>query len=113
MNIGQLNTPCRVEYPATTQEGEFGTPVVTWTVLSSMSWFNLQDVLPSRSEAVKGGLSLSAIQTRVRGRYRTDMSATMRIVALRNPEVVFNLITEPAVLGNKDGIEFMVERVSS
>lgn len=112
MNIGSLNTYCRVEYPVTGQEGEFGTPTITWT-LRSMSWFNLQDVLPSRSEAVKGGLSLSAIQTRARGRYRTDMNATMRIVAQRSPEVVYNLITEPAVIGNKDGIEFMVERVSS
>lgn len=112
MNIGQLNTQCRVEYPVTSQEGEFGTSTVTWQTLST-SWFSLQDVLPSRSEAVKSGLSLSTIQTRVRGRYRTDMTAAMRIVALRSPELIYNLITEPAVLGNKDGIEFMVERVSS
>lgn len=116
MNIGQLNTQCRVEYPVTGQEGAFGTPTITWTPLST-SWFNFQDQLPSRSEAVKGGLSLSAIQTRVRGRYRPNpaqqMNATMRLVLLANPEVIYNLITEPAVLGNKDGIEFMVERVSS
>ena len=112
MNIGSLNTLCRVEYPVKDQDPEFGTPTITWTPLSQ-SWVNMQDVLPSRSESVKAGLSISMGQTRVRARYRTDINASMRIVVLRNPEVVYNLITEPVELGHKDGIEFMVERVSS
>ena len=112
MNIGRLDTYCRVEFPVETQEGEYGTPVVAWTPLS-MSWLNLQDVLPSHSESVQNGLNLSKIQTRVRGRYRTDMNAAMRIVTQTTPPRIYNLITEPAVIGNKDGIEFMVERMSS
>ena len=112
MNIGKLTSYCRVEHPVITQEGEYGTPVTTWTLLTT-SWFNLTDMLPSRSEAVKNGLNISAIQTRVRGRYRTDMNASMRIVTQSIPNVTYNLITEPAILGNREGVEFMVERVSS
>ena len=116
MNIGKLTSYCRVEHPVITQEGEYGTPVTTWTLLTT-SWFNMQDMLPSRSEAVKNGLNISAIQTRVRGRYPSDVSkqinASMRIVTQSIPNVTYNLITEPAILGNREGVEFMVERVSS
>lgn len=112
MNIGTLNAYCRVEYPVNGQEGEFGTPTVSWA-LRSMSWFNRQDVLPSRSEDVKHGLAMSASQTRFRGRYRTDIEASMRIVVQSNPPVTYQIISAPAVLGNKDGIEFMGERVTS
>lgn len=112
MNIGELNTYCRVEYPVNGQEGDYGTPTVTWA-LRSLSWFNKQDMLPSRSEDVKNGLATSASQSRFRGRYRTDIEASMRIVVQSNPPVTYQIISAPAVLGNKDGIEFMGERITS
>lgn len=112
MNIGSLNTYCRVEYKVSGQEGEFGTPTVSWA-LRSMSWFNKQDVLPSRSEAVKQGLAMSASQTRFRGRFRTDIDASMRIVTEASPPVVYQIIATPAILGHNQGIEFMCERVTS
>lgn len=112
MNIGKLNNYVRVDRPVAGQEGEFGTPTITW-VLQSMSWLNKSDMLPSRSEAIKNGLAMSASQTRFRGRYRTDIDASMRIVMQTTPPIVYQIISAPAMLGNKDGIEFMAERVSS
>lgn len=112
MKIGSLNTYCRVEYPVNGQENEYGTPTVSWA-LRSMSWFDKQDVLPSRSEDVKQGLAMSASQSRFRGRYRTDIDASLRIVVQSNPPVTYQIISAAAVLGNKDGIEFMGERITS
>lgn len=112
MQLGALNTRCRVERKSVTIEQVYGTEVVTWELLAVI-WCGVQDDLPSRSEAVKQGLAISINRARVRTRYRNDIDSSMRLVINRPSPLTYQIIAGPATLGDKDGIEFMVERVSS
>lgn len=112
MNIGALNTRCRVEQKSVTIDPDYGTEVVAW-VLLSVVWCNLQDELPSRSEAVKNGLAVATQRTRVRMRFRGDLDSSMRLVILRPTAQTYQIVAGPAELGNKDGIEMFCERYSS
>lgn len=112
MNIGTLNTRARIEQKSVTTDPDYGTEVVTW-VLLAVVWCSVQDELPSRSEAVKNGLAVSTQRTRVRMRYRSDIDSSMRLVINRPAPTVYQIISGPAILGNKHGIELFAERYSS
>lgn len=114
INTGDLNRRCRIEYKAPLPDAHFGTEVITWTPLASV-WCELQDILPSKgaAEAVNNGLVISSNKTRVRMRYRSDVNSSMRLVALYPVETIYQIIAGPAVLGNKEGLEMMVEKYSS
>lgn len=112
MNIGPLNHRCSIQHKAVTQDPLYGTDVITWTLLRT-AWCGLQDVLPSRSESVKQGLEVSINPTRLRLRYCTDVTSAMRVVINRPTAITYQIISGPAILGDKDGVEFMIERVST
>jgi len=112
MNIGTLNTRCRIEQKVVTQDADYGSEVITWAVLD-VTWCNVQDELPSKSEAVKNGIAISTNRTRVRMRYRTDLDSSMRLVINRPAPQIYQIVAGPAELGNKDGIELFCERFSS
>lgn len=112
MNIGTLNTRCRIEYKSVTQDAIYGTDVVTWTLLGPR-WSSLQDALPSRAEKVSQGQEVSVNPTRLRLRYCTDIDSSMRVIVNRPEPIVYQIISGPAILGDKDGVEFMIERVST
>lgn len=112
MNAGPLNTRCRIEQKSITQDPVYGTELVTWGTLATV-WCAVQDELPSKSEAVKQGLTLTAQRTRVRMRYRTGIDSSMRLVISRPTETVYQIVGGPAILGNKDGLELVVEKYSS
>lgn len=110
--LGNLDKRCRIERKAVTQEADYGTEVVTWALVGA-AWCNVQDELPSKSEAVKQGLAVATNRTRWRARFRTDIDSSMRIVISRPSPIAYQIISGPAELGNKDGIECMLERYSS
>lgn len=112
MNLGALNDRCRIEQKSVTQDADYGTEVVTWALLAVV-WCAFQDELPSKSEAVKQGLVTATQRARVRMRYRSDLDSSMRLVINRPTETVYQIVAGPAVLGNKDGIELVVEKYSS
>lgn len=112
MNIGPLNTRGRIERQTVTQDQTVGTDVPVWTLVG-VRWCGLQDVLPSRAERVRDGVEQSSNQTRIRLRYCTDLDTGMRIIVNRPEPQIFRLIAGPAVLGDKDGVEFMAERLST
>lgn len=112
MRAGTLNLRCRIERKSIVQDTDYGTEQIIW-VLLAVVWCNVQDVLPSRSEAVKQGLAMATNQTRVRMRYRTDVDSSMRLVISRPVQTTYQIVAGPAVIGNKELIEFMVEKYSS
>lgn len=112
LRAGALNRRCRIEYKSVTQDPHFNTDIPVWVPLATL-WCELQDILPSRSEAVKNGVELAANQTRVRMRYRTDITSSMRLVALQPVETVYQIIAGPAIIGNREGLELVVEKYSS
>lgn len=112
ISVGPLNYRCRIERRATTLEASYGTDVVEWKLLRN-AWCNVQDTLPSRAEDVAQGMVVSKNQVRLRLRYCTDIDSTMRIIINRPDAVIYQIISGPAVLGDKFGVEFMLERVST
>lgn len=104
-----LNRRCIVQYKAVSQDANYGTDVITWTQLAVL-WCEKQDVLPSRSESVKSGLSVSANQARFRFRLRTDINSSMRFIV---GGVTYQIISGPAELNDRMHMEFVAERYSS
>ncbi len=109
MDIGKLNKRCRIEKPVITQEDVYGTQETSWTT-HAVVWCNVQDVLPSRDESIRGGVTAATSKTRLRMRYRGDIDTSMRVVMFRPLETIYNVIGYPAEIGNRDGIEIMIER---
>lgn len=108
MNV-DLNRRCRIEYPVNSKDQIYGSVVTTW-LLKDVVWCNIQDVLPSRSEKIKEGLSIGSKQARLRIRYRKDLDSSMRVLIDGN---TYQLISDFAELGNKQYAEAMIERYSS
>lgn len=111
-DIGPLNSRCRIECKVTTEAETPQTDVDTWTLLG-VRWCGLQDALPGRAESVRENVEVSQMPTRLRMRYCTDVTSGMRIIVNRPTRKVYQIISGPAVLGDKAGVEFMVELVST
>jgi len=115
MRAADLNHRVLIERKVVAQDPSYGTETVTWATVATL-WANVQDVLPSRSEAVNNGLATATSQARVRMRYRTDIDSAMRMTINRPTPVVYQIISGPAELtqyGRHGWIEFMVERSST
>lgn len=112
MNIGALNFRGRIEYKVVTNDATYGTEVVTWTTLATR-WCSLNDLLPRKGEAISSDLAINVNRARVRMRYCSDINSSMRFVFSRPTEKIYNIVSGPAEIGNKDGVEFIVEHVSS
>lgn len=83
-------------------------------------WVGILDKLPSRAEKLIDGVNIAARPARVRMRYRGDVTPDMRFVLLRwdgsawvPADRVMQIVAGPAVLGRRDGLEFMVEDYTS
>ncbi|WP_109808799.1 head-tail adaptor protein [Sphingosinithalassobacter portus] len=86
---------------------------------------NVTDLLPSRGEKLADGLNIATRPARVRIRYRAGLRANMRVlighyVAAEGggvPEWITDrtaqIITVPAELGWREGLEFMIEDYST
>lgn len=112
MRAGKLNKRVTIEAKTVSKDPDYGTEVVTWTPLASM-WAEVQDELPSKSEAVKQGIRLATQRARVRTRYRSGITSDMRVVIHGLPDRVMQIVGGPAELGRREGLEMMVESYSS
>lgn len=112
MSPGKLRDRCIIEYPSQSNDPVYGAPVTTWTELATR-WGEVQDTLPSRSEKVQDSMVVSQNSTRLRLRFCTDVDSTMRVTVTRGVAVTYQIIAGPAVLGNKEYVEFMLERIST
>lgn len=111
MKFDPLNDRCRVEYRSTTQDS-YGAEVETW-VLLGVRYCKLIDRRASRSESVRQGLAVSLNQTTLQMNYCSDIDSTMRVIVNRPDPTIYQIIAGPDVLGNKDRVEFVIERVST
>lgn len=122
MNSAKYIHQITIERP-TTIDGEFGPQPGPWVPLVAQTgsptvaermWAEMQDVMPSRSEAVKTGLATARNQTRCRMRWRDDVDSSMRVTWHRDSDVVYAIIAGPADIGGrKEEIEMVLERFSS
>ena len=90
----------------------YGNQAVTWSTLTT-TWCDILDVLPIKDERVAQGLEISSVRCRIRLRYRTDITSAMRFVINRPSATTWNIIGGGSMVGNKDAIEFLIEKVST
>lgn len=74
-------------------------------------------VLPSRSDRLDGEMNITQAPARVRAYYRAGITADMRAVLLGRgggeADRVLKIVSGPAELGRKYGMEMMVEDFST
>ena len=112
MLSGTLNRRISVEYKSVESDTVYGTETILWRRLFT-GWAQVQDALPSRSEAVRQGLEIGRDQVRIRMRYRSDITSDMRVVVHGDGDTLYQIVGGPAVLGRKDGLEIVCERYTS
>lgn len=104
IRAGKLNRLIRIERPIPDDSLD-GAGSGSWQLVAQVS-AEVQDVLPSRSERLADGFNIAARPARVRIRYRSDITPDMRFVMDGR---VMQIISGPAELGRREGLEFMVE----
>lgn len=112
MNIGRLDRFCRIERKQVAKDPVFNTEIITW-VLVATAHCHFDDVSATRALFVQDGIALAQNPVKVLMRYRTDIDKTMRLVVQRPNTMVYNIIAGPVEVGNKIGIEMMVEEATS
>lgn len=73
-------------------------------------WAQVQDALPSRGERLTEGLTMATRPSRVRIRYRGDITSDMRILYGAR---VMEIVSGPAELGRREGLELMAADYST
>jgi head-tail adaptor len=124
MKSGAMDRQIGVWRKSTTQDATYGTEIEALVPLVAAAgspvvperwWAEVQDVMPSRSESIKQGLNISALPTRVRLRYRSDIDSSMLVDIYGDGDPVrYSIIGGPAAIGGrKQRIELLLERYST
>lgn len=116
----RLRDRVRIERPVA-DDSFGGAGSGSWALVDDVA-AEVVDALPSRAERLSSGVNVAARPARVRMRYRTDVTPAMRLVmgATEADGVVdytsariMQIVAGPAMLGRREGTEFMVEDYSS
>jgi head-tail adaptor len=108
----KLDRRVLVEYPVNTGDATFGAIETVWTPLvAQYLWANITDTPPSRSEAVRNGMSVARNQTTFIMRYRSDITAAMRLTDV-STGFIYQIVGGPAIIGRLEWIEMVGERYS-
>jgi head-tail adaptor len=119
MRPGRFDTPVTIRVNTPTREGRYKTRTNAWsdgpTVLAEV-----EDILPSRADRVGDEISLTRRPARVRMHYRTDVTQANRLKIGKPPAAgeednrrEVRIVSGPAELGRRQGLEFMVEELST
>lgn len=112
MNIGPLDQRIRFERKFIEQDETYGTETVTWVEHLTL-WANVQEVLPSRAETQAQGIRIENRPARIRVRYEPSIASDMRVVLLERGGRLLKIISGPAELGRREGLELMAEEFST
>lgn len=122
MRAGTHDREISIHKKSVTPDATYGTEVITWVPLVALPGqptvaerfrAEVQDALPSRSEAVGLGLVTARNQTRIRMRWRRDVTSDMRITVHGDVDVIYQIVGGPAdIEGRKERIEMVCEKYS-
>ena len=110
MKAGDLDR--RVTILAETEERDqtYGSVItIGWTAVATVA-AQVQDILPSRAGRVAEDINITRRPARIRMRYRTDVSMANRIEFEGRQ---MRIVAGPAEIGRKEGIELIVEQLST
>lgn len=109
MDAGTLDRRVTILTRTEAVDPVYGTKAVTWTPLATV-WANVRDMIPSRGERLADGVEIANRPCRVRMRYRSDVTSAMR---LEYQGRQLRIITQPAELGRRDGLELIAEELTT
>ena len=109
----QYDSRITIEQPVITKDPDYGTDILTWTAFASRIAANVQDVLPSKSESTQQGIQIALRPARIRARYISGITSQMRVVVHGEVDRTLQIIAGPAMLGRKEGLEFMAQEYST
>ena len=112
MKAGRLNRKITIQRRVSEQDAVYGTEIGSWEDYMADVPAEVQDVLPSKAESVVEGMELSANPSRVRTRYIPGITSAMRVVVHGETERTCEIISGPAELGVREGLEFMIVEYS-
>lgn len=112
VDLGTLSQRIRFEQQGTSNDPTYGPQPGSWTTVATV-WANVQDVLPSRAEAVGQGIRIETRPARIRMRYRSGITSAMRVVLIDRGNRVMKIVAGPAEIGRKEGIEIMAEEYTT
>ncbi len=121
MKKGHLNRRIRIERPKADESWD-GAGSGSWAPVAE-AMAEVQDMIPSRGERLADGINAAARPARVRMQYRAGITSDMRLLIGRYrksdsgdmewvTDRIAQIITMPAELGMRDGLEFMIEDYS-
>lgn len=123
MTPPRLNRQITIEDRSTSVNSSTGDETVTWTpiayvpgspAVAAKFWAEVQDVPPSRGEFLAQGVPVGRILTRIRMRWRDDVTSDMRVVVHGDSDVTYQIVGGPAEWGGrKQYVEFTAERYST
>lgn len=106
---GELDRRVRIEYRSVTKHPTLGSEVVTWTELATV-WARVMDLLPGKAERMEGDLRMLTRPCTVRIRYRSTVTAEMRIVLLDRDRIL--QIVSIAEVGRREAMDLQCEEYS-
>jgi head-tail adaptor len=107
-----LDRQITFEVQSVEQDEVYGTEKKIWIPFAARVPANVQDVLPSKSEAVKQGMKVANRPARIRMRYLAGITSDMRVVIHGEIDRITQIVSGPAELGRREGIELVVEEYS-
>jgi SPP1 family predicted phage head-tail adaptor len=108
VQIGKLDRFIRIEQKSVTNNADYGSEVITWTLYKEC-WAHITDITTRMQESTNSDLRLLKRPCKVVVRYDDGIDATMRIVLLDRNDRVLQIVSKPAELGRKEAMEFTAE----
>lgn len=120
IRAGTLDRRITIEAKGVARDPEYGSEVPGWLPVASRIPASVRDALPTvrRMERVEQGIETASQMTRIRIRYRSGLTSAMRIVLHGKrglagqpdePDRLLQIISGPAEVGRREGLEFMTE----
>lgn len=122
IRAGTLDRRITIEAKSIARDPEYGSEAPGWLPVASRIPASVRDALPTvrRMEHVEQGIETASQMTRIRIRirYRSGLTSAMRIVLHGRrgeagqpdePDRLLQIISGPAEVGRREGLEFMTE----
>ena len=114
MRAGQLDSRVTIERPTSADAGDgYGPQPHGWVPFAVRVPVQVQDSLPSKSEAVQEGLAVATRRARLRMRYLRGITSDMRITLHGDIDEFFQIVGGPAKIGRREWLEMTIEQYST
>lgn len=110
MKAGDLDRKVKILSEVEVIDETYGSAVTSDWVEVATVWAQVQDILPSRAGRVAQEISIERRPSRIRMRYRTDVTMANRI-EFEGQQM--RIVAGPAEIGRREGIELIAEHIST